>query len=197
MKKLLSLAFVLFLSLSTFAQKGISQFALFGGYETFPELRVGKGYNVGVEFKHYMHNRFYVVGNFHAGVNNGSYDLSYTDRGKDYDFTLFNSVRDYMIGLGLGADALQIKRHKIYVQGTVGLGSSDEQKDGISLIMIADEHRPTVKTNEVKVTRYAISASAGYDYQLTGWLAVGVNYTLWFIGYESKNSYNAKVSFIF
>jgi opacity protein-like surface antigen len=54
-----------------------------------------------------------------------------------------------------------------------------------------------VKTYEEKSTRFAISASAGYDYQLTDWLSIGVNYTGWQIGYEYKNSANVKLGVIF
>lgn len=54
-----------------------------------------------------------------------------------------------------------------------------------------------VNTYEEKSTRFAISASAGYDYQLTDWLSIGVNYTGWQIGYEYKNSANVKLGVIF
>ena len=47
-------------------------------------------------------------------------------------YTVGNSTHDYMIGLGLGGDLLQIGRHKIYIQGTVGLGTSEMSKDGVS-----------------------------------------------------------------
>lgn len=182
-------------SINIYAQKGSSQFSLFGGFEHFPELKCRNGYNVGIEFKHYLNNRIYALANFHAGVNDGTKNESYTRDEIDYNFDLSNSVRDYMLGFGIGGDLLHINRHKIYMQGTVGIGSSEQYEDGITLS--PGGAYDIVKTYEEKSTRFAISASAGYDYQLTDWLSIGVNYTGWQIGYEYKNSANVKLGIIF
>lgn len=194
MKKVLFIL-SLMLSLNIYAQKGNSQFSFLGGYEHFPELWEGKGYNVGVEFKHYINNRIYALANFHAGVNDGSKVENYTRDDINYNFDLTNSVRDYMLGFGLGGDLLQKNRHKIYMQGTVGIGSSEQHKDGITLS--PGGAYDMVKSFEEKSTRFAISASAGYDYQLTKWLIIGINYTGWQIGYEYKNSANIKLGLSF
>lgn len=122
-------------------------------------------------------------------------NVSYTRDEIDYNFDLSNSVRDYMLGFGIGGDLLHINRHKIYMQGTVGIGSSEQYEDGITLS--PGGAYDIVKTYEEKSTRFAISASAGYDYQLTDWLSIGVNYTGWQIGYEYKNSANVKLGIIF
>lgn len=194
MKKIL-LIIAIAISTNIYAQKGSSQFSLFGGFEHFPELKCRNGYNVGVEFKHYLNNRVYALANFHAGVNDGTKNVSYTRDEIDYNFDLSNSVRDYMIGFGIGGDLLHINRHKIYMQGTVGIGSSEQYEDGITLS--PGGAYDIVKTYSEKSTRFAISASAGYDYQLTDWLSIGVNYTGWQIGYEYKNSANVKLGVIF
>lgn len=194
MKKIL-LIIAIAISTNIYAQKGSSQFSLFGGFEHFPELKCRNGYNVGVEFKHYLNNRVYALANFHAGVNDGTKNVSYTRDEIDYNFDLSNSVRDYMLGFGIGGDLLHINRHKIYMQGTVGIGSSEQYEDGITLS--PGGAYDIVKTHEEKSTRFAISASAGYDYQLTDWLSIGVNYTGWQIGYEYKNSANVKLGIIF
>lgn len=194
MKKIL-LIIAIAISTNIYAQKGSSQFSLFGGFEHFPELKCRNGYNVGVEFKHYLNNRVYALANFHAGVNDGTKNVSYTRDEIDYNFDLSNSVRDYMLGFGIGGDLLHINRHKIYMQGTVGIGSSEQYEDGITLS--PGGAYDIVKTYEEKSTRFAISASAGYDYQLTDWLSIGVNYTGWQIGYEYKNSANVKLGVIF
>lgn len=194
MKKIL-LIIAIAISTNIYAQKGSSQSSLFGGFEHFPELKCRNGYNVGVEFKHYLNNRVYALANFHAGVNDGTKNVSYTRDEIDYNFDLSNSVRDYMIGFGIGGDLLHINRHKIYMQGTVGIGSSEQYEDGITLS--PGGAYDIVKTYEEKSTRFAISASAGYDYQLTDWLSIGVNYTGWQIGYEYKNSANVKLGVIF
>ncbi len=178
-----------------FAQKGVSQFGISAGYAHFGELHVGGGYNVGIDFKHYVHNRFFVVANFYAGVNDGTKHISYTNKNKQYNFDLQNSVRDYMIGFGLGADLLQKGRHKVYMQGTIGLGSSERSKDGIGVSLIGDYD--VVKPHEEKSTRFAISAAAGYDFKVTNWLIIGVNYTLYQVGYDFANAYNGKLSLIF
>lgn len=194
MKKIL-LIIAIAISTNIYAQKGSSQFSLFGGFEHFPELKCRNGYNVGVEFKHYLNNRVYALANFHAGVNDGTKNVSYTRDEIDYNFDLSNSVRDYMLGFGIGGDLLHINRHKIYMQGTVGIGSSEQYEDGITLS--PGGAYDIVKTYEEKSTRFAISASAGYDYQLTDRLSIGVNYTGWQIGYEYKNSANVKLGIIF
>ena len=151
-------------SLNIYAQKGNSQFSLFGGFEQFPELNCRYGFNVGVEFKHYLNNRIYALSNFHAGVNFGTKKESYTRNGTDYNFNLSNSVRHYMLEFGIGGDLLHINKHKIYMQGSVCIGTSEQYEDGIILYPGGDYDIDMVKTYEVKSTRFAISASAGYDY---------------------------------
>lgn len=71
MKKIIFILSILS-SINIYAQKGSSQFSLFGGFEHFPELKCRNGYNVGIEFKHYLNNRIYALANFHAGVNDGT-----------------------------------------------------------------------------------------------------------------------------
>ncbi|GAA6466102.1 hypothetical protein K220099C10_19480 [Bacteroides thetaiotaomicron] len=196
MKRLiLPILFLFVCSCLSYAQKGSNQFGLSAGYEHFPELHEGKGYNIGIEFKQYIHNRFFVVANFHTGINDGSKHVNYTTQNTPYNFDLNNSVRDYMIGFGLGADLLQKGRHNIYIQGTAGLGSSERTKDGI--VTSPGGNYDMVKTFEEKSIRFAISATAGYDYRVNNWLKIGINYTGYQIGYEYNNSFNAKLSFIF
>lgn len=72
--------------------------------------------------------------------------------------------------------------------------SSNESFARITIAAFAAQLDPNI---EEKSTRFAISASAGYDYQLTDWLSIGVNYTGWQIGYEYKNSANVKLGVIF
>ena len=84
MKKIL-LIIAIAISTNIYAQKGSSQFSLFGGFEHFPELKCRNGYNVGVEFKHYLNNRVYALANFHAGVNDGTKNVSYTRDEIDYN----------------------------------------------------------------------------------------------------------------
>lgn len=172
-----------------------SVFSVFAGYEHIPEVRKGNGYNIGVEYKNYMRKKFYFVANFHAGVNDGTQTEAYERDGINYRFDLHNSVRDYMLGIGLGYDFLQRNRHSLYVQATVGLGTSEQSEDGI--VLSPGGAYDMVKTFDENSTRFAVSASAGYDYQLTPWLALGVNYTGWQIGYEFKSSANLKVGFCF
>ena len=193
MKKIFLLLLSVFFVISAEAQKGSSQFALFAGYEHFPEMWVGKGYNVGVEYKYYVHNRFFAVANFHAGVNDASEFVEYEFSGNMLGYTVGKSTHDYMIGLGLGGDLLHLSRHKIYIQGTVGLGTSEMSKDGVS----GAPGSEIIRTHVESATRFAVSASAGYDYRICSWLAVGVNYTGWQIGYEYKNSANVKLSLLF
>ena len=197
MKRIYSLLFIPFLASSqAFAQDTKrDQLAVFAGYEQFPELHKRNGYDLGVEWKHYLNKRFYTLVNFHAGVNDGTEKVSYKRDGIHYNFDLNNSVRDYMLGFGAGYDLLKIKRNTIYLQASVGLGTTDEQIDGI--VLSPTGAYDIVKTFTTEATRYAISVSAGYDYQLTDFLAIGVNYTGWQIGYEFKSSANAKISFCF
>lgn len=155
-------------------------------------MHVGKGYNLGIEFKHYLNKRFFGVANFHCGKNDGSEYVSYAHDGMNFGFTMGNSCTDYMLGLGLGADLLQLNRHKVYLQATAGLGMSESAKD-----VITGSPHDYVKTLEEQTNRFAISWSAGYDYRVNRWLAVGVNYTGYQIGYEYKNAANAKLTLLF
>ena len=91
--KRITLLLFLMLSIGAYAQKettqkGINQFSVFAGYEHFPELRKGDGYNIGIEFKHYLNNRFFALANFHAGVNDAVVHESYSTNGVDYNFDL-------------------------------------------------------------------------------------------------------------
>lgn len=178
----------------SFAQKGNTQFAIIGGYEIFKDMHTTGGYNLGVEFKHYVHNRIYAVANFHAGINDGS-KIGYappTGNNESVELKYKSMTHDYMVGLGLGADLLQLGKHKIYAQGTVGLGNSEEKHNEIT-----DLSPLTLTDKERTKTSYALSATAGYDYQINNWLAIGANYTGYRVGYSYKNSFNAKLSFIF
>ena len=191
----LTLLLFLMLSVGAFAQKGTNQMSIFAGYEYFPELRKGDGYNIGIEFKHYLNNRFFAVANFHAGVNDAVVHESYTRDDVQYNFDLGNSVRDYMIGFGIGADLMHIKKHKIYLQSTVGLGASEQHEEGIGQHPVFDQD--IVKQFDENSVRFAISATAGYEYQVTDLFSIGVNYTGWQIGYEFKSSANVKFGFTF
>ena len=174
MKRIYSLLFIPFLASSqAFAQDTKrDQLAVFAGYEQFPELHKRNGYDLGVEWKHYLNKRFYTLVNFPAGVTAGTEKVS-NDR---------DGVRDYMLGFGAGYDLLKIKRNTIYLQASVGLGTTDEQIDGI--VLSPTGAYDIVKTFTTEATSYAISVAAGYDYQLTNFLAIGVNYTGWQIGFE-------------
>lgn len=197
MKQIYSAILLLFLcSTITFAQTPAKdKISIFGGYEHFPELRKRNGYNIGIEYRHYLRKRIYTVINAHAGVNDGVRNEKYEREGIQYNFDLSNSVRDYMIGLGVGFEVLQKNKHIIYLQGTFGLGTTDIEQDYITLS--PGGAYDIVKTNYEEHTRFAISATAGYDYQINNLLAIGVNYTCWQIGYESKNAANVRISFCF
>lgn len=195
MKKLFLIIGITLISLNTFAQKGKSQIAIFGGYEGFVELHDNKGFNVGAEYKSYFLDRFYLVANFHAGLNDGSKRAKYTNGKNDYDFVLKNKARDYMVGLGVGADLLQINKHRIYLQGTAGLGIYRQDKDGIHSAAAGNESMDYVKTHFERISRFGVSASLGYDYLLTDWFAMGVNYTGWYVGYDYRSTYNVKLTF--
>lgn len=84
---------------------------------------------MGVEFKHYLNNRVYALANFHAGVMTEQKNESYTRDEIDYNFDLSNSVRDYRLGFGIGGDLLHINRHKVHMQGTIGIGSSEQYEE--------------------------------------------------------------------
>ena len=170
-----------------FAQEGSSLFSVIGGYENFPDMVNKNGYNVGVEFKHYVHKSIFFVAHFHAGINGKDFVVQFEQDGGS-DHSLQNKVRDYMMGLGLGADVLQKERHRVYVQGTVGLGNSMKRQE-LPDIMNA----PATLMREENVTRYALAASVGYDYRLNRWLSVGVNYTGYYIGYDYKHTANMKL----
>lgn len=193
MKTIKLLILGLFCSLQMYAQKGVNQFAIQGGYEAFPHLNKASGGNMSIEFKHYFDKRLFFVSNFHAGINNGDIDISYYQNGDLRDINLSNTQRDYMLGIGIGADIFQKNCHKIYVQSTVGLGSSTIRKDDF------DMSSKTVDTVEENYVRYALSVSAGYDYRLTEWMAIGINYTGYQIGhsFDFKHSCNIKLSLLF
>lgn len=194
MKKLLMLLFLVSFPLFSFAQKGKNQFALFAGYEYFPEQWDGKGYNIGLEFKRYVSKRFYAATVFHAGINNGSHINNYESNNVTHSFYLHNSVRNYMLGFGPGFDILHLDKHQVYIQAAVGLASSEQKKDGVE---ISPDNRHTIKTFEEKILRFGLSTSVGYDYAITDWLTLGANYTGWYIGYDFNSSINGKISFIF
>lgn len=191
MKKIILAGLAVFYVTQILAQKENSQFAVFGGYENFPNLAKESGYNVGIEFKHYIHKQFFMIANFHAGINNGNIHPQFTKENQIYSYNLKEKERNYMIGIGLGADLLQKGRHKLYVQSTVGLGNADKSKDHIVSIGSQETQR-----KEDNYSGYAISATIGYDYQLTRWLSAGIHYTGYQIN-QYKNSCNAKISILF
>ena len=203
MKKILILVLLLSLAQATFSQntfskKGDTQFSVLGGYAHFPELWARNGYNLGGEIKHYVKDRIFLVAGFHAGINNGSYLSVFSGyNNREYSVNLNNSVRDYMLGIGLGGDVLSIGRHRIYVQGTVGLGNSNRQKDRVKTDLVNGEQVNTVQTKVYDYTRWALTLAAGYAYRATDWLAVGINYTGFQVGRNFNNGYNLKLTWLF
>lgn len=183
----------LFSCVQVYAQNGKNQFAIQGGYEVFPHLSRVSGGNIGIEFKHYLNNRIYFLSNFHAGINDGSLDISYKNNNVLTDIELKNTQRDYMLGMGIGIDVFQKENHKVYVQSTVGLGSSTVRYDDFDL------SSKIINTLENNYIRYALSVSAGYDYRVTEYLAIGINYTGYQIGdnFDFKHTCNLKLSILF
>lgn len=186
MKKKFLTVFSALMLISTwgYAQKGDNYFSFQGGYESFSRFP-NDGYNFALNFKHYMNNRIYAVANFHAGLSNMERKgqiVSSSDRYYDLD----NKQRDYMLGFGLGGDILRLNRHIVYAQATAGLGATDEKRENV-------EHSDlSVTTTKDNRTTFALSFSAGYDYQLTDWFTIGVNYTGYQLDYY-KNSCNLKL----
>ena len=189
MKKLL---FTLLLFLTSnmwgYAQKGETCFSFQGGYENFSKFIEKDGYNFALNLTHYVNNRIYAVANFHTGLSNRNYNQKLSGQNSSYEID--NKLREYMLGLGLGADIFHKKRHVIYVQSTVGLGVIDEKTENIN---ISDWSKQRLQDNHAT---FALSFTAGYDYQLNDWLTMGINYT----GYQIRsyrNSCNLKIGIIF
>ena len=198
MKKLLIIAMLIGIAQASFCQKGTSQFGFIGGYGHFTEVWHKGGYDVGIEFKHYVKNRFFVVANFHAGVNDGTYETTFSGMNtKLHTAELRNMVKNSIIGLGLGGDALSIGRHKIYVQGTAGIGSTERLREHVFLYEKNGRDVVEIEEDLYKETTWALTMTAGYDFRVTDWLAIGVNYTAFMIGTEYDNGFNGKIGWIF
>lgn len=190
MKKrvLLVLLFIISLHTSAFAYKGDNFFLFQCGYENFSRFP-NDGYNFSVNFKHYLNERTYAIANFHAGLSNMERKGEILSTSDSY-YDLNNKQRDYMLGFGLGHDIFRKNRHVIYLQTTVGIGVTDLKRENIEL---PEGNVNTIKDNN---STFALSFSTGYDYQLTDWLTIGVNYTGYQINYY-KNTCNLRLGIKF
>ena len=198
MKRLLIITALMGCMQTLFGQKGSSQFGFVGGYERFTEIGYKDGYNVGIEFKHYVKDRIFVVGNFHAGVNDGSVHTTFSGYNQSvHTLDLRNSVHDYMLGCGPGYVVLSIGRHRIYIKATAGLGNTDRIQQYAKLEMENGHEYRSIVDNQQKYTKWALTTGAGYDFRVTDWLAVGINYTGFRVGNNYNNGYNLKVSWLF
>ena len=54
-----------------------------------------------------------------------------------------------------------------------------------------------IEENRYEETKWALSMTAGYDFRVTDWLAVGVNYSGFQVGSNCNNGFNGKISWIF
>lgn len=176
----------------TFAEKKETHIAATGGYEQFTEVYDKGGYAVGLELKHYVRNRIFVMANFRAGVNDGNQLIRYYDVNLHYlNFDLSNSIRDYSIAIGFGGDLFRRERHKIYLQGAVGLGSSERWSDKIE---VRDHSYPYyIVTQQQQITSYSINSSAGYDFRICHNVWLGAAYTGHKVGGKYNNIYEMKL----
>lgn len=143
--------------------------------------------------KHYISNRIFALANFRAGANDGNHQVRYYDHNNIFvNFDLSNTIRDYSIAIGLGGDLLRTDRHKIYLQGAVGLGSSDRWTERIA---VRDYSYPYyVDEQQQQITSYSINWSAGYDFRLFQNLWLGTAYTSHHVGAKYNNVYEIKLT---
>lgn len=166
-----------------YAQKGEYQISIQSGYENFPRF-FNDGYNFALNFKHYVNNRMYAVANFHTGLANMRREGQILSNSQKH-YNLDNKLRDYMLGFGIGGDISRKNRHIVYAQATAGLGTRDRKRETIG----EDGNEVSYTSNR---TTFALSFSAGYDYLLTDWFTIGINYTGYQIG-RYKNTCNLKL----
>lgn len=188
---------ILFISLPTVAQKGISRFGIQGGYARFPEMGAPNGISAGIEYNYYVKDRIFVFGSFLTALNNGHWTTTVGRTGHFRDFRLHNEEQAYMMAFGLGGDLLQYKRHRIYMQGGLGIGSSHREKERYNAIRKGDTFEYVSITDISDITRFAIQTTAGYEYQINHWLGLGVNYTGMFVGQNFISSVNLKTIWTF
>ncbi len=181
------IALFFLISLCTVAQKQSLQYALQGGYKYYMGSFGKQGFNIGMETTYYPTNRNYILLNFNYGngpIADGNIDL--LNNGKAVYYT--GNRKDYFIGMGLGYNVLNKQKNRIYIQGAIGLG-----------IVTINMDFPSIKgKGHGNQSQYALSPSLGYDYKITDKVAVGINYSGYYIGnWEYSNTINGKLSFTF
>ncbi|WP_195643099.1 hypothetical protein [Bacteroides ovatus] len=172
------------------------QFSFTGGYEHFKVNHFNKlsGYGLGCEFKFHFYKRFYMVANFHMGINNEFMPRTAIQGIGEVDFSMHWRIREYKTGIGLGANLINFKKHKIYTQATFGLSKLKQSEPNVY------SYRPTIEigTKNEYYLKYSTSISSGYDYRISKLICIGMDYTgWWLVGLAYRNTLNAKISFFF
>lgn len=200
MKKLFTLLFLL-ISVLASAQKAeeknfdndryietqyYNMFTLRSGYSIFNSEHGKYGYNVNLEYNHYVFNNLYLL---------GSYVHAYSKNAEQYrstEYTINGSIQEHILALGFGYDMLKINGHRIYGAFGVGAGYQSYTRD-----VVVPEVSFT--TREVTEKGWSISyfPTGGYGYSVIPNLEVGASWAGYFAKYYWANSFNIHVGYKF
>lgn len=195
MKKVMLLTLIIIGITSSSAQEKIQLF-LVGGYEHCDndDIASNAGYGIGLEFRYQLYKKLYAVANFHTGISKDFKSRTAIAEFQEVDFSMQWKTQEYKAGIGLGVNILEIKNNYISTQATFGLS-----KVKYSFPIVA-EYSPNVKIENRNniFFKCASSVSLGYNYKISKYLFVGIDYTgWWLINFKYRHTCNAKIGISF
>lgn len=188
MKATFSLLLSLLVTFPLLAQKSVgnSEIGVSTGASIYKinSYNFKNGYRVGAYFNQGISNRIYTT----IGVNFGEDDGTYT---KPSNWIEKSTVRDIQLGVGLGVNALQSIRHRLYLQAIVGgsaiMGSSSSVEN--------DGNREVQSLREYSNVGLSTTLSTGYRYYPFRHLGIGLGYDFIYIhNIGHIHNFNAKLS---
>lgn len=205
LKKKLLFALLFSTPLCIHAQKGNVKIDLKGGV-SLPEKEKldmnATGYLIGVNFKYYLNNRFYVLlkasGNRLTGDKSVGQLISSSSEDWPKEALLSKRITDTMLGVGMGWDILKKNRHSVYFQSAFGIGvqnyKSEVWKDNDNN---RDNGYSIYHRSSDNYADWALSGDLGYIYSITDFIGIGASYSADYIAWGFSQGFNINLQFTF
>lgn len=156
------------------------------GYAFFKPELAKHGYTFGGDYAYYIVKRFFVEADYFYGFSDNKEQIEGSDQ------YMRGGIRRHMITVGLGYDVLSKNGHTLFVSGTAGAGYNRYKRD-----LLVKANPIEIQNVTTKGWSGAYSVSAGYQYDVASFFAVGLNYGAYFVSPDWAHTINLRLNYKF
>ena len=156
------------------------------GYAFFKPELAKHGYTFGGDYAYYIVKRFFAEADYFYGFSDNKEQIEGSDQ------YMRGGIRRHIISIGLGYDVLSKNGHTLFVSGTVGAGFNRYKRD-----LLIKASPVTIQNVTTKGWSGAYSVSAGYQYDVATFFAVGLNYGAYFVSPDWAHTINLRLNYKF